>query len=80
MLVEVTKLQIKSKPEPVNRSEAPYETVDDLLQIFIDRHIPIALWPPILRETYEKKLKAADDLKIKEAANQGGPIVDNEQA
>ena len=25
------------------------------------------------------KLKAADDLKIKEAANGGGPIVDNEQ-
>jgi hypothetical protein len=67
MLVEVMQLQIKSKPEPV--PEVAYETVADLLQEFVDRHIPFDFWPPILRAEYEKKLKAADDLKRKEAAN-----------
>jgi hypothetical protein len=50
------------------------------MQKFVDRHVPIELWPPLLRDRYEKKPKAAHDLKIKEAANRGDPIVDNEQA
>ena len=69
MLVAVLKLEKKSKPEPVNRPEVPYETVDDVLKEFVRRKIPLEMWPPILRDRYEKNLTAADDLKIKKAAN-----------
>ena len=54
MLVKVMLLQSKSKPEPVDQSNT-YETADDLMQAFLDRRVPIELWPPFLRAAYEKK-------------------------
>jgi hypothetical protein len=61
MLGKVLSLQINSKPETVKPSEVPYRTLDDVMQAFLDRHVPIELWPQFLRDMYEKKIKVVHD-------------------
>ena len=61
MLGKVLPLQINSKPETVKPSKVAYKTVADVMQEFLDRHIPIELWPPFLRDMYEKKIKVVHD-------------------